>query len=96
MEALAKGIGLFGSALATLKQVIATLPDSSKKAEAAADLERAERQFRAVEAETASKLEYELCRNHFPPEIMLSKDGRNWQCPKCGSTRDRLEGMAMV
>jgi hypothetical protein len=95
MDAFAKGVRLFGSALATLQQVIA-LPDGSKKAEASAALERAEREFKTAEAEVADKLEYEICRSHFPPETMLSKDERNWQCPKCGNTMNRFEGMGVV
>lgn len=96
MDALAKGVGLFTSALAALKQGIALLPDGHKKAEAADALERAEREFKIAEAEAAGKLGYEICRNHFPPGIMVSKDERNWQCPQCGNTMDRFEGMGMV
>jgi hypothetical protein len=95
MEALTKGIGLFGTALSTAKQIIAMLPNSPKQVEAAEALERAEREFKIAEAEIASKLDYELCRNHFPPWIMLSKDGVNWQCD-CGNTIDQLDGWGRV
>ncbi len=43
----------------------------------------AERKLKIAEAQVASELEYELCREHFPPEVMRSKDDQNWKCPKC-------------
>jgi hypothetical protein len=88
IDAVAKGVGLFGSAVVALKQAIELLPDSSKKAEAAAALERAEREFKLAEAETARNLGYEVCRKHFPPEIMLSEDDMVWKCPKCENMKD--------
>jgi hypothetical protein len=85
---LAKGVGLFSSALSALKQAIDLLPDSSKKADAASALERAEREFKIAEAEAANKLGYEVCRKHFPPEIMLSEDDTLWVCLKYGNKKD--------
>jgi len=81
IDALAKGIGLFGSAVTTAKQLVDLLPDGSKKDEAAATLERAEREFKIAEAEAARKLNYEICHDHFPPEIMLSKDDMSGNVP---------------
>jgi hypothetical protein len=91
IKALTEGMGLFSSALTALKQVIDLLPDGSQKAEAAAALERAEREFRIAESETAKRLDYELCRKHWPPEIMLSESEEYelWVCPKCGNKRDK-------
>jgi hypothetical protein len=83
IDSLAKGVGLFSTALGAIKQVIALLPESSKKAEAVATLERAEREFKLAEATAANELGYEICRKHFPPEIMLSSDSENWECPVC-------------
>jgi hypothetical protein len=85
VDALGKGIGLFTSALVALKQAIELLPDTPKKADAAAALQRAEREFKIAEAQAARKLGFEVCRNHFPPEIMLSPDNQNWKCPTCGN-----------
>jgi hypothetical protein len=96
IDALTKGVGLFGSAIATLKQVLELLPDSSKKTDAAAAIERAEREFKVAEATAASKLKYELCHNHFPPEIMLSKDEVVWKCPKCGNEKDNTPTFAVA
>ena len=79
--------GLFSSALAALKQAKDLLPDGSKKAEAEAALERAEREFQLAEAETARQLGYQLCKKHFPPEIMLSEDEHLWECPQCCNTK---------
>jgi hypothetical protein len=82
-DSLAKGIGLFSSALATLKQITDLLPDNSSKDDLMAKLERAEREFKIAESESATNLGYEICRQHFPPVIMLSKDDKNWECPEC-------------
>jgi hypothetical protein len=87
IDSLAKGIGLFSSALTTLKQMIALLPDNSKKEDAIAYLERAEREFKIAESESATNLGYQICRQHFPPVIMLSKDDKNWECPECHNTK---------
>lgn len=92
IDALAKGVALFGSALSALKQAKDLLPDSPQKAEAAAALERAEREFKIAEAETATKLGYEICRKHFPPEIMLEEKEFIWVCPKCGNKVDATPG----
>jgi len=88
VDALAKGVGLFSSALNAVKQALALLPDGSKKADAAVALERAEREFKIAEAEIANKLKYEICRDHFPPVIMLSKDDLIWMCPECKNTKN--------
>jgi len=90
IDALGKGVALFGSALSVLKQAVDLLPDGSKKAEAIATLERAEKEFKIAEAEAAKKLGYEFCRKHFPPEIMLlSDDEEYWVCRNCGSKSKR-------
>ncbi len=87
IDTLAKGIGLFSSAITALRQAIELMPDGSKKSEAVAALQRAERAFKIAEAETAKKLDYELCHKHFPPEIMLSGDDTTWKCPICGNEK---------
>ncbi len=86
-DSFAKGIGLFSSALATLKQITNLLPDNSNKDDLIAKLERAEREFKIAESESATSLGYEICRQHFPPVIMLSKDDKNWECPECHNTK---------
>jgi len=92
IEALAKGVGLFSSALSALKQVIDLLPDNSRKTDAAATLERAEREFKVAEAETAGKLGYPLCRRHFPPGIMLlTEQEEHYKCRECGYEKKPLE-----
>ncbi len=83
IDALVKGIGFFKSAITVIKQAIELLPDNSKKADATLVVEKAEREFRLAEGQIAQKLDYEICRNHFPPEIMLSEDDMDWICPEC-------------
>ncbi|MBN1618383.1 hypothetical protein JW887_03510 [Candidatus Dojkabacteria bacterium] len=87
LDSLGKGIGLFGSAIAAIKQLISLMPDNSKKEEAIEYLKRAEREFKIAESESATDLGYEICRQHFPPIIMLSKDDKHWECPECHNTK---------
>jgi hypothetical protein len=96
IDTLAKGVGLFSSALAAIKQALDFLPDSSKKADAAAAIEKAEREFKLAEATAASKLGYEVCRKHFPPEIMLSEDDMIWECPMCKNKKDNSPFAAIL
>jgi hypothetical protein len=84
---LATGISLFSSAIYAIRQAIELLPDGSKKQAAAEALERAERELKIAEAQSADNLGYQICKNHFPPEIMLSSDETNWVCPKCGNKK---------
>jgi len=93
IDALAKGVGIFSSALTALKQAVDLLPHNSKKEEAATALERAEREFKIAEAEVAKKLNYEICRKHFPPGIMLLKGEYNWECPECKNTINTFPGL---
>lgn len=68
IQSLQNGIVLFNSALSTLRQVIALMPDTPDKKKAQVALEQAERKFKIAEAETAAGFGYEVYRNHFPPE----------------------------
>lgn len=89
IEALAKGVGIFSSALSALRQALDILPhDSPQKADVAAALERAEKEFRLAEAKAASELNYEICHNCYPPVIMRSKDEFKWECPECKNIKD--------
>jgi hypothetical protein len=86
--ALTQGITLLGSAVDTIKKVIDTLPDNPRKEEAEVALEKAEDKFKTAQARIADELGYELCRQHFPPEVMLSADNKYWTCPECGNDRE--------
>jgi hypothetical protein len=87
IDSLGRGIGLFGSTFAIVKQIVDSLPNGTKKAQAIANLKRAEEEFKIAESNSAVLLGYEICRNHFPPVIMLSKDNNDWQCPECLNTK---------
>ncbi len=89
MDTLSKGIGLFSTALTALKQAISLLPDNAGKADVQAAYEQACRELKITEAEIANNLKYEICRAHFPPEIMLSKDDKIWVCPSCDNKKDK-------
>ena len=75
----------FGAVTSAIKQVIDLLPNGKKKDEIEQALKNAERQLKIAEAQSAQAMHYKLCQNHFPPEIMLTADGKNWKCPACGN-----------
>jgi hypothetical protein len=75
------------AALGLAKQIKDSLPQGSKKDEVDEALQKAERHLKLAESQIAEGLSYQLCRNHFPPEIMHSADERNWSCPQCGNEK---------
>ncbi|MBI5351118.1 MAG: hypothetical protein HZB50_00605 [Chloroflexi bacterium] len=83
IESIKQALGTLGATLSLLKQAKDLLPESSQKQELNTAIESAERQLKIAEFQTAQSMGYELCKNHFPPEIMLSKDNKIWKCPKC-------------
>lgn len=87
IAALIQGIGFVKSAIETIKQAKDLLPAGRQKDDIETVLASAERELRIAEAKLADELNYQLCRNHFPPEIMLSSDQNLWVCPKCGNQR---------
>ena len=95
IDSLAKSVSLFGSVLNTVKQALTFLPNP-KRAEAEEVLKRAEQEFKIFEAKIASELDYQICRKHFPPVIMLLKDHYNWKCPECGGTVNTHPGLPAV
>jgi ActR/RegA family two-component response regulator len=83
IESLKQAFGTLATAINVLKQAKELLPDGSKKDDIDEALKKAERQLNLAEAQAAESLGYQLCKNHFPPEIMLSLDDVNWKCSKC-------------
>ena len=71
--------------LGVVKDSIALIPDPVKKQTALTELALLEKQLDTQDVEFAKSLDYELCRGHFPPEIMLDM-GDFWRCSKCGRT----------
>lgn len=88
IEAIKNAIGAFGTALTVLKQAKDMLPESSQKQDINTAIESAEKQLKIAEAQTAQGLGYELCKRHFPPEIMFSDDDKIWTCPICSNKKD--------
>ena len=95
IEAIKQAFSALSLVLGTLKQAKELLPAGSTKNDVDEALTQAERQLRLAESQAAQGLEYELCKNHFPPGIMLSNDGRHWKCPECGNERDTGPAMAI-
>ena len=85
-EALKQGLSAIALAISTLKQAKDLLPSGEEKEEVAENVEKAERQMKIAEANIAQSMGYKLCMKHFPPEIMLSEDGKSWHCPNCKNT----------
>ena len=89
IETIKNTISAFGAALTVLKQAKDMLPESSQKQDVNTAIESVERQLKIAESQTAHALGYELCRKHFPPEIMLSEDDKIWNCPICKNKKDK-------
>ena len=84
LKTIAEGLG----AVETLKRLIPKFPDQRDKDEAERALRYAEVAFQVAQAEIARKLEYPICRRHWPPEIMLLNGycdpyTEEFRCPKC-------------
>ena len=88
IEAIKQGLSALALAISTLKQAKDMLPDGKEKQDISDNVEKAERQLKIAEAQTAQGLGYELCKNHFPPEIMFSDDDKIWVCPVCSNKKD--------
>lgn len=65
-------IGATLSALKTLKSFIKKLPKNEDRESAEKAMKLAEENLKLAEADIAAKLEYPLCKRHWPPEIMVS------------------------
>jgi len=87
MESVNQGLSALTSVVNLFKQVRELIPKGSKQEEIDRALQDAEHQFKLAASQTASSLGYELCREHWPPEIMRSQDNHRWRCPACGNVR---------
>ena len=89
IDSIKQALSTLGTTLTLLKQAKDLLPENSQKQELNTAIESAERQLKIAESQTAQGMGYELCKNHFPPEIMLSTDNKIWKCPTCGNEIDK-------
>ena len=91
LSSLKEGIDALKIGLSLWKQGKDLIPDSDKKQEAEKAFTEAESKLKLGEEKIAVELGYEICRVHWPPEIMLTIAGnRNiWKCPKCGEELDK-------
>lgn len=88
IDSLSKGIGLVSNTISILKNLKDILPSGNKKHEAEQILEEAERTLRIAEAEIAEGFNYQLCRRHFPPGILLDIAPFKSKCSTCGHVED--------
>jgi hypothetical protein len=87
IASISKALGAASVALQLLKQARDLVPEGSEKEQVDEAIQNAEERLRMAQSQAAHALGYELCRNHVPPEIMISKDDMNWVCPECGNTK---------
>jgi len=85
IESIKQAISAFGTALTILKQAKDLLPQNPKRQELDIAIESTEKQLIIAEIELAKALGHEICKNHWPSGIMLSKDNKMWKCPICGN-----------
>lgn len=88
IDALSKGIGLVSTTITILKNLNDIFPPGNKKYEAEKTLEEAEKTLRIAEAEIAKGFNYQLCRRHFPPGILLDIAPFKSKCKTCGHVED--------
>lgn len=89
LEAFKQTLSAIGAIFSLLKQAKDLLPEGGKSEEIAKAIENAELKLKSAEAESAQAMGYEICRNHWPAGIMLSKDNMVWKCQDCGNEIDR-------
>jgi hypothetical protein len=72
------------------------LPDSPTKEQATKDLLQAEEALQLAKVEVARSLGYDLCKNHFPPGIMITLPHDDptlmefqRKCDTCGDIRPK-------
>ncbi|MCI0727864.1 MAG: hypothetical protein L0332_14255 [Chloroflexi bacterium] len=88
LASLLQAVSFIKTAFESVKTAKDLLPAGPQKEEVEVAVVRAERELKLAEGRMASSLNYELCRTHFPPEIMLSSDDVNWTCPMCGNQKN--------
>lgn len=92
IESIKQALTAIGLALSTLKQAKDLLPESPQKQEVSNTIYNAEKDIKIAEGQIAQSMGYILCHNHFPPEVMLSKDDKLWKCPVCGNEKSINKG----
>jgi hypothetical protein len=74
-----------------VKESVDLIPDPVEKQKALTELALLEKELAVKDVEFAKTFGYELCRGHFPPEIMLDT-GDVWKCSVCGKTMLTTQG----
>ena len=96
LDSVKQGLSTLTMALGLLKQAKDLIPKGPKKTNIDEALQQAERQLKLAESQVAHGLRYELCRKHFPPEVMLSSDNTHWKCPVCENERATSASVGVV
>lgn len=85
LDSITKGLGIFSSALSTLKTIKELIPAGDRKKEFEIKIEETEKAITIAQAEIAKGLDFQLCHRHFPPGIMLEIGEFKSQCNICGN-----------
>ena len=88
IELIKQAFSTLGTALTFLKQAKDLLPDSSQRQEVNLAIESVEKELVHTELKLAEALGHQICHNHWPSGIMISKDNKIWKCPSCGNEID--------
>jgi len=83
IAALNQGIKIVNNALASLVTVTDALPDSSEKEEAQQQLKEAAERLKEGEARIGHELGFPICKQCWPPAIMLQNDIGEYVCTHC-------------
>jgi hypothetical protein len=85
LDAIKQTLAALGAIITLLKQAKDLLPDNAKRQEISQAIDNAEQDLIKAELNTAKALGHEICYNHWPSGIMLSKDRKHWKCPVCSN-----------
>ncbi len=84
IEPISKGIGILSTIINTLKSLKGLIPSNKENADFDEKLKNVENDLKNAEAEIAKGFDYQICRRHFPPGIMLDLDEFRLKCNTCG------------
>lgn len=88
IDSLTKGFGLVTTAITALKSLKDLIPSGDKKRDIEIKLDEAEENMKIAQAEIAKGFDYQLCRRHFPPGVMLEVGPFKSKCNACGNIED--------
>jgi hypothetical protein len=83
VAAINQGIKIAGNAVASLVTITDSLPSGSDKDQAQQLLKEAGERLKEAEARVGHELGFPICKQCWPPEIMLQNDLGEYVCTHC-------------